>query len=318
MTENIQSTDVLAASITKRASKQTYYTFRFLVDRGRVSDAYRAYAYFRWVDDQVDEAGMTLPERIAFIKRQADLIERCYRHEPAHDISIEERMLVELINSDQEQNSGLQSYIRNMMSVMAFDASRQGRLISQSELIEYAHTLSVAVTEALHYFIGHHSASPRGQARYLAVTAAHITHMLRDTLEDIETGYFNTPYEILDASHISLQDVTSSAYRTWVQSRVQLARDYFRAGKENIAQIENIRCRLAGYAYIARFEVVLDAIEQDKYQLRRSYPERKSLRGIIKMIWSTASAILDRHRLVNRKTSSEVHKASAKGLLGEK
>ena len=41
----------LAPSITKTASKQTYYTIRFLVDRERVADAYRAYAYFRWVDD---------------------------------------------------------------------------------------------------------------------------------------------------------------------------------------------------------------------------------------------------------------------------
>ena len=43
-----------ASSITKAASKQTYYTIRFLVDRERVDDAYRAYGYFRWVDDVLD------------------------------------------------------------------------------------------------------------------------------------------------------------------------------------------------------------------------------------------------------------------------
>src|SRR5512137_1215090 len=43
-----------ASSITKSASKQTYYTIRFLVDRERVDDAYRAYGYFRWVDDILD------------------------------------------------------------------------------------------------------------------------------------------------------------------------------------------------------------------------------------------------------------------------
>ncbi len=37
----------LAASITKAASQQTYYTIRFLADRDRMADAYRAYAYFR-------------------------------------------------------------------------------------------------------------------------------------------------------------------------------------------------------------------------------------------------------------------------------
>ncbi len=44
----------LSPFITKAASKQTYYTIRFLVDRERVADAYRAYAYFRWVDDTLD------------------------------------------------------------------------------------------------------------------------------------------------------------------------------------------------------------------------------------------------------------------------
>lgn len=37
----------LSAAITQTASKQTYYTIRFLMDRDRVKDAYRAYAYFR-------------------------------------------------------------------------------------------------------------------------------------------------------------------------------------------------------------------------------------------------------------------------------
>ena len=55
MMNTMPSSQALAASITKAASKQTYYTIRFLVDRERVKNAYRAYAYFRWVDDTLDE-----------------------------------------------------------------------------------------------------------------------------------------------------------------------------------------------------------------------------------------------------------------------
>ena len=54
MMNNITPQETLATSITKAASKQTYYTIRFLADRERVADAYRAYAYFRWVDDTLD------------------------------------------------------------------------------------------------------------------------------------------------------------------------------------------------------------------------------------------------------------------------
>ena len=56
--EREQSNLSLATSITRAASKQTYYIVRFLVDRDRVPDAYQAYAYFRWVDDYLDQAGM--------------------------------------------------------------------------------------------------------------------------------------------------------------------------------------------------------------------------------------------------------------------
>jgi len=68
-----------AASITKAASKQTYYTIRFLVDRDRVDDAYRAYGYFRWVDDVLDADSGSRSERMAFVERQKSLLESCYR-----------------------------------------------------------------------------------------------------------------------------------------------------------------------------------------------------------------------------------------------
>ena len=272
----------LAPSITKTASKQTYYTIRLLADRERVADAYRAYAYFRWLDDALDTESGLSSERGVFIQRQMSLMESCYRGEFVQDVTIEEQMLIELIQSDTEKNSGLQSYLRNMMAVMAFDAVRRGRLISQSELNEYSRLLANAVTEAMHHFIGHCCYSPQNEARYLAVTAAHITHMLRDTFDDIQAGYFNIPREVLDANRIAPQDVGSDGYRAWVQNRVQLARTYFKLGREYLSEVENPRCRLAGFAYTARFECVLDLIEREGYVLRAAYPERKGLGAIVR------------------------------------
>jgi phytoene/squalene synthetase len=133
------------------------------------------------------------------------------------------------------------------------------------------------VTDALHYFIGHRQPSPKNGARYLAATGAHITHMLRDTLEDIEAGYFNIPREYLAANGIGPQDVESDAYRTWVKERAKLARAYFKSGNDYLAQVENMRCRIAGYAYVARFEVVLDAIERLDYRLASGQPQRRAL-----------------------------------------
>jgi len=286
----------LAAAITWSASRQTYYTIRFLADRDLMADAYRAYGYFRWVDDQLDQSGMGKRERLIFVERQQSLIDQCYRGEWPHPLSDEESLLVELIRSERGKRSGLQSYIRNMMAVMSFDAGRRGQLISEAELNQYTHSLAVAVTEAMHYFIGHECKAPQDQTRYLAVTGAHITHMLRDTLEDVEAGYFNIPREVVEARRMDPRDVHSEAYRNWIKSRVGLARACFKSGQSYLAQVENPRCRMAGFAYAARFETVLSAIERDDYHLRAAYPECKSLTSALWMNWSAISQAFGSHR----------------------
>ena len=205
-------------------------------------------------------------------------------------------MLIELVRKDQNENSGLQFYLRNMMQVMDFDARRRGKLISQAELNKYTRWLAIAVTEAMHYFIGHNSYSPHDETRYLAVSAAHITHMLRDTFDDLEAGYYNIPREVLEANHIAPQDIRSKAYCAWVKSRVQLARSCFQAGKDYLARVEERRCQLTGMAYTARFEWVLDTIEREDYCLRPGYSERKSFGAGVQMGLSILSSVLNTHR----------------------
>ncbi len=278
-----------AASITKTASKQTYYILRYLVDPPRVADGFRADAYVRWIDDRIDQAALEDSERIAFIDRQKALLDRCYRGRRPDHLANEEQMLADLILADREENSGLDCYIRNMMAVIDFDARRRGRLVSRLELSWYSRSLAVAVTEAMLYLIGHDQPAPQGRRRYLAASGAHITHMLWDTLEDAQAGYFNIPREYLAAKGIGPQDVETDAYRAWVQVRAKLARACFKSGKEYLARVANTRCRIAGYAYIARFEGVLDVIERMNYRLAPEYPLGRGLRAGMRMSGSVLS-----------------------------
>jgi phytoene/squalene synthetase len=165
-------------------------------------------------------------------------------------------------------------------------------LISQVELNEYTRWLAVAVTEAMHYFIGNGDYAPQDEARYLAVAGAHITHMLRDTFDDVQAGYFNIPREVLEADHIRPQDVHSGAYRTWVKSRVGLAREYFQAGRSYYERVQNPRHRLAGFAYMARFEWLLETIEKEGFTLRPQYNERKSMGTGLRMGWLVLSSMM--------------------------
>ncbi len=282
----------LAASITRRASKQTYLTIRLLADRNLAADAYRAYAYFRWVDDIIDTDSGSKAEKEAFIARQQALLEASYQGRVMGTFCQEERMLVDLVAGDHEKNSDLHSYLSHMMAVMVFDLERRGRLITHPELAYYSKMLAIAVTDALHYFIGHDCPAPCSEARYRAVQGAHIIHMLRDTQEDTAAGYYNIPQDYLAANRVSLQDVDSPAYRDWVKSRIQLARLDFDDGLAYIRQVKNWRCRLAGFCYTARFQWLLHAIERDGYRLRDTYPQRKSLPAALWMAWTALTSAL--------------------------
>jgi phytoene/squalene synthetase len=285
----------LAAEITRSSSAQTYYTIRLLADHDRSADALRAYAYFRWVDDVIDGDGRP-EERTAFLTRQQRLLDTCYRGEDTGELCAEEQILADLVAHDREPGSGLQSYLRNMMATMVFDAGRRGRLISQMELATYSRVLSTAVTDALHYFIGRRSAASRDESRYLPVRGAHIIHMLRDWTEDHEAGYVNLPREYINAHSLTPRDADSAAYRKWVEGRVRLAQADFQAGREYLGGARSLRLKLACSAYIARFEWMARAIEKDGYRLRDAYPQRKSPQAAVWMLWRTLATVLGRKR----------------------
>ena len=109
MVERWNTSQCQAAAITRAASKQTYYTIRLLVDRQLVDDAYRAYGYFRWVDDVLDAQMGGRSEKLAFVNRQRELLEACYQNDLLPDLCVEEQMLSELVRHDSGKNPGLRS-----------------------------------------------------------------------------------------------------------------------------------------------------------------------------------------------------------------
>jgi hypothetical protein len=109
----------------------------------------------------------------------------------------------------------------------------------------------------------------------------------------MQAGYYNIPRELLEGRQIWPQDVQSDAYRQWVKGRVQLAREYFEAGKDYLRRVQNTRCRLAGFAYTARFEWLLDTIEREGYRLRPQYLERRSIGTGLRMSWLALSSMIN-------------------------
>lgn len=267
----------LARSITRQGSKQAFYTARLMVDRDLVDDFLRAYAYFRWMDDVIDITSSSEEERIAFTKRQKLLINTLYNREEPDGLSQEEEILADLIENDRFEQSGLRSFIENMFAIIEFDAHRKGRLISGVELDWYTDRLARSVTDGMQYFIGNGYPYPHTENRLLAAEAAHITHLLRDMSEDTAEGFINIPKEYLEENDISPTDFDREPYLKWVKSRVELSREYFDRGKQYLNSLGVLRCKMVGYWYCARFEGVLDSIENDNYLLRHEYSESRNL-----------------------------------------
>jgi len=282
----------LARSITWDGSKQTYYTARLMADKDLVNDFYRAYGYLRWADDVIDISSQSRDEDISFIRRQRELVDHLYRGERPDDLAPEEEFVADLIGHNNEEDSKLQSFIRNFLAIIEFDADRKGRLISQQELTWYMDCLGKAVTDGLQYFIGNGHPYPDSDNRYLAATAAHITHILRDMLVDMDDGFINIPREYLEAHSISPEDVDSPPFRIWVRNQVEQARQYFREGKRYLDELDVLRCKIVGYWYCARFEGVLDAIERDGYVLRVAYNRRGRYSTLLKIAWLSVSVTL--------------------------
>jgi phytoene/squalene synthetase len=275
----------LARSITWQGSKQSYYTARLMVDRDLVDDFLRAYAYFRWMDDVIDATSSSNEERAGFIERQKELIDILYKQEVPDGLTQEEEILADLIRNDRFEQSGLQSFIKNMFAIIEFDAHRKGRLISGDELDWYTDRLARSVTDGLQYFVGNGYPYPQGEDRLLAAEAAHITHLLRDMVEDTEEGFINIPKEFLEKKGIVPLDFDSEIYREWVKERVELSRSYFERGKQYLDSLGVLRCKLAGHWYCARFEGVLDMIEGDGYKLRSEYSESRNLSTWMQIAW---------------------------------
>jgi phytoene/squalene synthetase len=302
----MQTSLSLAAAITRAASSQTYYTIRLLVDRPRVEDAYRAYAYFRWVDDVLDGgaargsscAGLRPAERLAFLDRQQALLQACLRGDRPQPACQEETLLVDLLRRSDPDDFELRSYLGQMMRVMAFDARRRGRLITGHELDDYTRSLAIAVTDAMHHFIGHVcGGAPDDADRNRAVTGAHILHMLRDTDADVRAGYFNIPSEVLEAFSIGPGDIRCDAYRAWVRARVREAESHLEAGSAYFGRVTSRRHRLAGLAYIARFRWLIDRLERDGFQIRQTYADVAGPTAKIRMVAFVTMGMLARQRV---------------------
>lgn len=284
------STLKTARSITWKASRQAYLTARLFVDRRKVNDFYLAFAYFRWLDDVVDDPKVDEEKRLTFIQQQVDMVAGLFEDQEPEHPSQYEAMIIEFVRSGKGTSKRLKPFVDEMLATIEFDARRRGRLISERELDEYCVRLAASVVDGLQYFIGSKYDYPEDADRLTAATGAQIAHLLQDTYQDLEDGIVNIPRESLEQHGLKPEDIDAPRYREWVQGRVATANEYFRNGKAYFDKLAVLRLRMAGLWYCTRFTSILNAIERDGYLLRPEYIEQRSIKVWLKLFWTACAA----------------------------
>jgi phytoene/squalene synthetase len=260
-------TDKLARQIVFKSSWETYFIILLLADHGMVDDAFKACAYFRWVDDQIDTHLKSRKKRLSFLAKQKEIIDLSYKQIEAEVNAPEEQLIVDLIKNDRIPNSLLKSYINNFFLVLQFDAKRKWKKTTLKDLLWYSKTIGKAVTDCILHFIENKINYNFSPSIYKAAIAAHMIHMLRDFKEDIKTGFINIPKEYIYKNSINIKDVTDYQIKSWVKEIVVQAKSNFSEGKAYILHMKGFKRKIAAILYCHRFEPMLHAIEENDYIL---------------------------------------------------
>ena len=280
-------TSNLASAITKAASKQTYYTIRFLVT-GHGSMTPTGIRLF--------PLGGRRPRRRCVLRsgpgrRRAFAREldswtvrnpcwtHCLRGEAPRDADPHEAMLVELVRHADPSDARLEAYLRHMMLVMDFDVRRRGRLVSQAELDEYTRWLATAVTEAMHYFIGNGAAAPDDEHPLAGCLGrAHPAHAPRH-LRGRPCRLLQRP---AGGARGALDRPCGCPLRRLPRLGRGIACDLHgrtsTPARSTSRGVHSRRHRLAGLAYIARFEWLIETLEQGGLQAAAAVRRTTELR----------------------------------------
>jgi len=256
-----------ATATTKRHNPSAYWLSNLLYDKGMTPIFCLIYAYFRWLDDYIDEPNTESFVCRQMVANQKELLVGAYCNPRMSVSSTPEAMIVSVIDYDKSRGMLLKTSIMDMIAALEWDTYRRGKVVSSKELAQYSWWLGRSYTKALQAFIAYPYKYPDHEYRYYAGVGAHITHIMRDFYEDLSLGYINISKEDIRHYSIDIRCPIALSLREWAQKTVITARKYINWGKLYLSTLPIFRCRLMGYIYCSRYEMVLDVIEDADFDL---------------------------------------------------
>lgn len=250
-------TDLCAARRELLRAHKFTYCLSLLMSRQSRERFWAWYSYLRWVDDAVDKR--LLPsDREAFVAQQLRRLSLPSDGSDPNSV-LEERLLSRFVWHDDASNGTLQATVTQMLSCIAFDASRTGQVCEQAKLQEYYRREVSAYLTAIALLCGLPDvAPPVGVSAALAAKSAHI---IRDLREDLEAGQINISREDLDAYgldwHTALDPPAPKPLLAWIASQVRLADCLMSEGLEAVRYCSSLRYKILVCILAAKYQIYL-------------------------------------------------------------
>ena len=210
-------------------AKSTSPKATFIMDRTVSKDKREflnlCYAYFRLVDDFIDNPNIPLTERKEFIDRQKQIIKLHQAKESYEPRIIEEYYLFYFIEFALQNNLDiLVENIYNMIDTFSWDVDRlfDDGIFSEDQLYNYSRLQSEAVQSILSYFMSDKDPKDFNHENLELSIINTKMLMLRDLEEDLDMGFINISREDIEKYDLNIQNLKEDEnLNVWIKDQVQ-------------------------------------------------------------------------------------------------
>ena len=195
---DLQSALVLADKILSQRSPKANFLLNLGIEKSRGKYLKLCFSYLRWVDDIVDDPQIAVHEKRNFINRQLKLISEYTNNVFIPIEKTEEAFLFYFIQYGLSTKSNvIINSVQLMVEGLEMDVQRTegDGIFSESEMNTYINKMSKSFFDVTTSFI-----LPEGKYPYqdvIVTTASTKIWMIRDLLQDLESGYVNITREKL-------------------------------------------------------------------------------------------------------------------------
>ncbi|MBI1864488.1 MAG: squalene/phytoene synthase family protein [Nitrospirae bacterium] len=245
-------------TLTRRAGPNFSVGFRFLPkDKRRATEA--AYAFCRYLDDQVDLPGAGNPEER--LKEWEAELERTYAGRPAHPAGIALADALARYPIPKEAFEGLIAGCRMDLAKTRYETF--------SELVVYCDLVATTIRDITLAIFGARGEEAFRLGRSFS-TALQLTNILRDVGEDLDRGRIYLPCEERERFGITEEALfarrVTPEFAALMKFSADRARGFFREGMKIVPFIDadaRLATRLRGEVYLR----LLDEIERRNYDV---------------------------------------------------